>query len=143
LTNSRTQNIVLEPSSDMRGKHAVVIGGGIGGLLAARVLADFFEHVTIIERDHYPELPAPRSGTPDQQVIIHLQMKKVFSNGAVTLSRQISIISCRRPNQFRLFAASVYLLIVCVTLIRCKMCQKVLFVSEMRFVPLIQFMDKE
>ncbi len=31
--------------------HAVVLGGSIAGLLAARVLADFFEQVTIVERD--------------------------------------------------------------------------------------------
>ena len=28
------------------GEHAVVIGGSITGLLTARVLADFFPHVT-------------------------------------------------------------------------------------------------
>jgi 2-polyprenyl-6-methoxyphenol hydroxylase-like FAD-dependent oxidoreductase len=31
--------------------HAVVLGGSIAGLLAARVAADFFEQVTIVERD--------------------------------------------------------------------------------------------
>jgi len=31
--------------------HAVVIGGSMAGLLAARVLSDHFERVTIIERD--------------------------------------------------------------------------------------------
>jgi hypothetical protein len=33
-----------------RSGHAVVLGGGIAGLLAARVLADAFEQVTVIER---------------------------------------------------------------------------------------------
>jgi Phytoene dehydrogenase and related proteins len=33
------------------GSHGVVLGAGIGGLLAARVLSDLFEHVTVIERD--------------------------------------------------------------------------------------------
>ena len=32
-------------------RHAAVIGGGIAGLLAARVLSDFFERVTLAERD--------------------------------------------------------------------------------------------
>ena len=31
--------------------HAVVIGGSMAGILAARVLADHFETVTLIERD--------------------------------------------------------------------------------------------
>jgi 2-polyprenyl-6-methoxyphenol hydroxylase-like FAD-dependent oxidoreductase len=43
---------------------AVVIGGSMAGLLAARVLADFFETVTVIERDERSELPEPRRGVP-------------------------------------------------------------------------------
>jgi 2-polyprenyl-6-methoxyphenol hydroxylase-like FAD-dependent oxidoreductase len=45
-------------------KHAIVIGGGIAGLAAARVLCDHFECVTIVEPDHYPEKPASRPGVP-------------------------------------------------------------------------------
>lgn len=44
--------------------HAVVIGGSIAGLSAARVLADYFARVTIVERDHFPEEAEFRSGTP-------------------------------------------------------------------------------
>jgi 2-polyprenyl-6-methoxyphenol hydroxylase-like FAD-dependent oxidoreductase len=44
--------------------HAIVIGGSIAGLLAARILAEDFERVTIIERDYYPENSDPRSGVP-------------------------------------------------------------------------------
>jgi 2-polyprenyl-6-methoxyphenol hydroxylase-like FAD-dependent oxidoreductase len=36
----------------------------MGGLLAARVLADFFETVTIVERDELPDNPAVRRGVP-------------------------------------------------------------------------------
>ena len=32
-------------------KNAIVIGGSIGGLLAARALADYFENVTVLDRD--------------------------------------------------------------------------------------------
>lgn len=46
------------------GDHAVVIGGSMAGLLAARVLADAFEGVTVIERDPLPEEPVPRRGVP-------------------------------------------------------------------------------
>jgi 2-polyprenyl-6-methoxyphenol hydroxylase-like FAD-dependent oxidoreductase len=36
----------------------------MGGLLAARVLADFFETVTIVERDELPDDPVVRRGVP-------------------------------------------------------------------------------
>ncbi|MCB0209327.1 MAG: 2-polyprenyl-6-methoxyphenol hydroxylase-like oxidoreductase, partial [Anaerolineae bacterium] len=44
--------------------HAVVIGGSIAGLTAARVLSDRFARVTIIERDQLPDTPEFRRGTP-------------------------------------------------------------------------------
>ena len=46
------------------GKHAVVIGASMGGLLAARALSDYFETVTIIERDVFPKQDLPRKGVP-------------------------------------------------------------------------------
>jgi 2-polyprenyl-6-methoxyphenol hydroxylase-like FAD-dependent oxidoreductase len=45
-------------------KAAVVVGAGIAGLAAAGALADWFEHVTVLERDHLPETPSHRAGTP-------------------------------------------------------------------------------
>ena len=44
--------------------HAVVVGASIAGLLAARVLADHFERVTVVERDQLPTGPAFRGGVP-------------------------------------------------------------------------------
>ncbi|MEM7132386.1 MAG: 2-polyprenyl-6-methoxyphenol hydroxylase-like oxidoreductase [Chloroflexota bacterium] len=44
--------------------HAVVIGGSVAGLMTARVLADFFSTVTVIERDILPDKPAFRRGAP-------------------------------------------------------------------------------
>jgi 2-polyprenyl-6-methoxyphenol hydroxylase-like FAD-dependent oxidoreductase len=46
------------------GEHAVVIGGSIAGLISARVLADYFERVTILERDHIEPQPAVHKSTP-------------------------------------------------------------------------------
>lgn len=46
------------------GRHAIVIGASMGGLLAARVLADFYERVTLIDRDRFPETPEHRKGAP-------------------------------------------------------------------------------
>lgn len=45
-------------------EHAIVIGSGIAGLTAARVLADYFNRVTLIERDQQPLGPAYRPGVP-------------------------------------------------------------------------------
>ncbi len=46
------------------GERAVVLGCSIGGLLVARVLADHFDHVTVIERDTLPTGIAQRRGVP-------------------------------------------------------------------------------
>lgn len=46
------------------GDHAVVVGAGVGGLLAARVLADAFDRVTVFDRDPLPATGAPRRGVP-------------------------------------------------------------------------------
>ena len=47
-----------------RGKKAIVIGASMAGLLAARVLADHFEQVTLLERDTFPGPGANRKGVP-------------------------------------------------------------------------------
>jgi 2-polyprenyl-6-methoxyphenol hydroxylase-like FAD-dependent oxidoreductase len=46
------------------GREAIVVGGGIGGLAAARVLSDLFERVTVLERDAPAEAHASRAGVP-------------------------------------------------------------------------------
>jgi 2-polyprenyl-6-methoxyphenol hydroxylase-like FAD-dependent oxidoreductase len=43
---------------------AVVIGAGMGGLAAARALADRFDRVVVLERDTLPAGPLERPGTP-------------------------------------------------------------------------------
>jgi 2-polyprenyl-6-methoxyphenol hydroxylase-like FAD-dependent oxidoreductase len=49
------------------GKHAIVIGAGIGGLAAAAALASHFEHVTVLERDEIGEGSLARPGTPQSR----------------------------------------------------------------------------
>ncbi|MCX2950003.1 NAD(P)/FAD-dependent oxidoreductase [Lentzea sp. NEAU-D7] len=44
--------------------HAVVLGGGLAGMLAASVLVRHFDEVTVVERDKLPDGPSPRSGVP-------------------------------------------------------------------------------
>ena len=43
---------------------AVVIGGSIAGLLSAKILADYFHRVIIVEKDKLPDTPQPRRGVP-------------------------------------------------------------------------------
>lgn len=57
------------------GRHAVVVGGSIGGMLAARVLADHFDRVTVIERDQLPDASENRPGVP-QARHLHFLFKR-------------------------------------------------------------------
>jgi 2-polyprenyl-6-methoxyphenol hydroxylase-like FAD-dependent oxidoreductase len=46
------------------GGQAVVLGASMAGLLAARVLADAYQRVMVVERDPLPPVPANRKGVP-------------------------------------------------------------------------------
>jgi 2-polyprenyl-6-methoxyphenol hydroxylase-like FAD-dependent oxidoreductase len=48
----------------MLGERAVVVGGGMAGLFAARTLADHFDEVVIVDRDGEPLTADPRKGVP-------------------------------------------------------------------------------
>ena len=67
----------LSKSNTSPGSHAVVIGGSIAGLLSARVLAEKFTSVTIVEKDKIPNQPAPRKGAP-QSVQPHTLLVKGY-----------------------------------------------------------------
>jgi 2-polyprenyl-6-methoxyphenol hydroxylase-like FAD-dependent oxidoreductase len=57
------------------GEHTVVIGASIAGMCAARVLSDFYDRVTVFERDELPDGPANRSAVP-QGRHVHLLMAR-------------------------------------------------------------------
>src|SRR5690349_19569248 len=63
-------------------KNALIIGGGIAGLLAARVLCEHYDTVQVIERDSPPGGPGPRSGAPQS---FHLH--QVLPRGDMILER--------------------------------------------------------
>src|SRR5262245_19274657 len=46
------------------GARAIVVGAGMGGLTAARVLADYFERVLVLESDSLPADAVDRAGIP-------------------------------------------------------------------------------
>src|SRR5919197_3306369 len=77
----------MEPSSPNR-SHAVVVGGGMAGLLAARMLADHFDRVTIVDRDRFPERPEFRKGVPQSR---HVHV--LLARGAALLEQQFPGIS--------------------------------------------------
>jgi flavin-dependent dehydrogenase len=51
------------------GKHAVVVGAGIGGLTAAKAHSSYFEKVSVLERDALPAGPEARTGTPQSRQV--------------------------------------------------------------------------
>ncbi|MFD6826142.1 FAD-dependent oxidoreductase [Streptomyces sp. NPDC060085] len=65
-----------QPSWD----HAVVVGGGFGGLLAAQVLAEFFSRVTILERDFVTKDTYYHAGVPQAR-----HTHTLLARGAVAL----------------------------------------------------------
>jgi len=65
----------MNTRGNSRRGHAVVLGGSLAGLLAARVLADHFDEVTLIERDAYPETTAARKGIPQANHVHGLLMR--------------------------------------------------------------------
>lgn len=62
-----------------RSGHALVVGASIAGLLAARVLQESFDRVTVVDRDELPDSPVTRRGVP----------QAVHSHGLLARGREI------------------------------------------------------
>ncbi|MFN2428116.1 MAG: FAD-dependent oxidoreductase [Candidatus Binatia bacterium] len=62
-------------SPTILGDHAVVLGGSMAGLVAARVLSDHYRRVTLVERDRFPDGPDTRKGVP-QIRHVHVLLKR-------------------------------------------------------------------
>ncbi|MFD4568659.1 FAD-dependent monooxygenase [Streptomyces sp. NPDC058467] len=73
-----------EPSSARPLRSAVVLGGSVAGLLAARALAEFADVVTVVERDVLPEGPERRKNLP-QALHAHL----LWSGGAKAMEELV------------------------------------------------------
>ena len=70
-----------------RSGQAVVLGGGMAGMLAARVLADTFEQVTIIERHTQDVADSMESRTQDDRPGAAPALAQVLSERARPLER--------------------------------------------------------
>ncbi|WP_416971828.1 FAD-dependent monooxygenase [Streptomyces sp. 4F14] len=69
---------------------AVVLGGSLAGLLAARALAETATEVTVVERDLLPDGPAPRKGLPQAR-----HAHQLWSGGARALADLVPGIDAR------------------------------------------------
>jgi 2-polyprenyl-6-methoxyphenol hydroxylase-like FAD-dependent oxidoreductase len=68
--------MTLNPAGEMTtGEHAIVLGASMAGLLAARVLSDFYTRVTVVERDTLGDTAAVRRGVPQGRHIHALLMR--------------------------------------------------------------------
>ena len=55
---------MAKPDNAFGGRRAIVIGGSMAGLATARVLADHFDEVVLVERDALTDSLEPRKGVP-------------------------------------------------------------------------------
>lgn len=53
-----------EEKAQSIGQRAIVVGGSMAGLCAARILRDSFDEVVVLERDEIPNTPEARAGAP-------------------------------------------------------------------------------
>jgi 2-polyprenyl-6-methoxyphenol hydroxylase-like FAD-dependent oxidoreductase len=65
---------VTKESRKSLGQRAVIAGGSLGGMLAARAVAPHFVEVVVLERDVFTDTPAPRRTTP-QSHHVHMLLK--------------------------------------------------------------------
>src|SRR5689334_13606011 len=54
----------MDSAKNPLGRHAIVMGGSMAGLVAARILSDHYESVTLVERDAFPSVGEQRRGVP-------------------------------------------------------------------------------
>ncbi|TRX56488.1 FAD-binding oxidoreductase [Thalassomonas sp. M1454] len=66
------KTVIKQPDLSKQYKRAVVIGGSIAGIAAARVLSDTFQEVVVLERDKHHHIDEVRSSTPQAHHAHHL-----------------------------------------------------------------------
>ena len=74
------------------GNHSIVLGASMAGLLAARALSDFFDTVTVVERDMLPDDPVNRRGVPQGRhphgllARCALALEELFPRAAISMT---------------------------------------------------------
>ena len=128
-------------NSNPLGTHAIMIGGGMAGLITARVLIDHFDHVTVVERDHLPDEAVQRAGVPQARHthLLLLRGLRILEQLFPGLPQELAAAGAepivwtsqlgyyfqghwapRFPSDFRVYSSSRTLL---ETLIRCRLRQ--------------------
>lgn len=109
---------------DWTGDHAVVLGGSMAGVLAARVLTDRYRKVTVVDRDRFPAVGMRRKGVPQDRHIHALQTlgkrtidelfpgmaAELVDQGAVAGDWGRDVITCFSGHRLRLVDAGLDLL---------------------------------
>lgn len=67
LASPGWQSLLAPYVQPVGGTHAIVMGAGMAGLLAARALSDHFDRVTIVDRDRVPAEAGFRDGVPQSR----------------------------------------------------------------------------
>ena len=62
--NAMTSDAASSAGVAKTSRRALVLGASMAGLWTARVLADTFDEVVVLERDRLPDGVAPRPGAP-------------------------------------------------------------------------------
>ncbi|HJU11428.1 MAG TPA: hypothetical protein VJ728_11150 [Candidatus Binataceae bacterium] len=93
------------------GQHAVVIGGSIAGLMTARVLAQHFTTVTVIERDRIDRHPALHKSIPQGNHLHAIlsggqQVMATLYPGFLTKLDKLGSVRCRAGEQFVVYLPS-------------------------------------
>ncbi|MFI1393381.1 FAD-dependent oxidoreductase [Streptomyces sp. NPDC020681] len=105
------------------GRHAVVVGGSMAGLLAAHVLSEHADKVTVVERDRYPEGPEPRAGVPQGrhahvlleggqialEALLPGFMAELNASGAPRLGQPADMVQWQSGRWFRRTAPTSYI----------------------------------
>lgn len=74
-TMSERRTRTTNGGTGVKGDRAVVLGGSVAGVLAARVLAKHYRSVTVVDRDTFPEEGVHRRGVPQDRHIHALQTR--------------------------------------------------------------------
>jgi hypothetical protein len=99
-TSLHDLNLINQPRPDgQKGNTAVVMGGGLAGILSARVLYDHFKHVIIVESDDYSDEDRVRPQVPQGAhahlvlAIANLCLKTLFPSIETELIRRGAHVS--------------------------------------------------
>jgi 2-polyprenyl-6-methoxyphenol hydroxylase-like FAD-dependent oxidoreductase len=151
ILSCEIQHEQTEADVTLSAKHgqALVIGSSIAGLLAARVLSDYFEQVTIIERDELPDEPAYRAGVPQAHhghILLARGLRVLedlfpgFSDelraaGANEVNLGRDTVSLTAGGWLKRFDGSLYTFVLTRILLEWQLRRRVTQIPNIRFVP--------